>query len=106
MPTCQYKVGFLSLKECENPVTGVCSQCNRLVCAAHTRMGDGLSTCLECYAQNPREPEETDEEAQIARERHAVQNSYTYGTRDYMAFYNKQQPGNREPLRRSNFQDS
>jgi len=78
---CQYKVGFLSLKHCENQAQNQCFMCNKQVCALHSRDLEGTKVCLECFAErsktNP--ANEADEEA--------IRRGRIYRDRGYRTYY-------------------
>lgn len=63
--SCQYKVGFLSLKRCELPGAAQCFMCNKQVCETHSRALEGTKVCLECFAEKSKATpvNEADEEA-------------------------------------------
>ena len=117
MATCQYKVGFLSLGGCENPVAIFCSSCNRGVCMEHSRMFEGSATCVDCYVQNVPEDEASKQGLGTEYNRRSVykESGYDpYSDDDYGSFDNAagvasdydEELDPKKRLKKDNFQDS
>ena len=51
MSRCTIKRGFLTLRECGEPATGVCRTCGRPACAAHLVHDLTGALCAECSAE-------------------------------------------------------
>jgi hypothetical protein len=52
MANCQYKIGFLTLRDCGNISTANCSSCNRPICDDHKHQANENILCVECYMKN------------------------------------------------------
>ena len=48
MSSCAVKRGIITLRDCHNPVTGTCGQCNRSICTEHMASGTVGTMCIEC----------------------------------------------------------
>jgi hypothetical protein len=57
MTRCQCRSGFFSLRDCDEPVSSVCSQCGRAVCARHLSPASGYTTCLDCHGRQAHPPD-------------------------------------------------
>jgi hypothetical protein len=52
MSSCAVKRGIITLRDCNNPVTGTCGQCSRPICTEHTATTPTGTLCVECHARN------------------------------------------------------
>lgn len=95
--TCKHKAGFLSLRDCGNPVNALCQTCNRPVCAKHYRIEEDSILCLECIASRTTADGAAQHNVQQEYERRQTyrDSGYTpyyyghserYGQDDYKAF--------------------
>ncbi|MFC1849820.1 hypothetical protein ACFL27_06390 [candidate division CSSED10-310 bacterium] len=118
MARCRHKIGFLSLRDCGNPVVGLCSQCNRPVCDKHQKAIEQGPVCFECYAQDMSEDEITGDMARLHHRRHYYHStgyypyyyghSRRYGDDDYRYFDSdvESELGHDEDIDPEDFQDS
>lgn len=126
MGTCQYKIGYLSLKGCGAQAVAECGFCNQPVCPRHMRSVGTQMACLSCYIERGPAQSHQDEEAkkrktaearpedeEMERER-ARQGAYTrygYGPHYYSSFSNRSRDSTdtssvATPIVPADFQDS
>lgn len=86
MGTCMARRGFLTLSDCGNPATTMCSTCSRPMCATHLAPSSGFTQCLDCAATNPREEQTEGEEQYDDEWAHRYHNDY-YSSTSYRPFY-------------------
>jgi len=82
MARCRHKIGLLSLRDCGNPVVGLCVDCNRPVCDKHMKDTDRGTVCLECFTQNLEDQEMSGEAARVYHRR-----TYYHSTGYYPYYY-------------------
>ena len=62
---CDLIIGYLLPRQCEEKGINGCTNCGRLVCELHTRMGDRGLLCRDCYEVG--QPREADQPEPLAR---------------------------------------
>jgi hypothetical protein len=65
MAKCQYKIGFLTLRDCSNNSIDNCTSCNRPVCDEHKRLLNEKTLCIECFIKQS--PEASNESEKYKR---------------------------------------
>jgi hypothetical protein len=50
MGPCLIRTGFLTLRDCGNSASTLCTTCSRPACATHLSASSGFTLCLECAA--------------------------------------------------------
>ncbi|KJR40436.1 hypothetical protein MCHI_003658 [Candidatus Magnetoovum chiemensis] len=57
MAKCKHKIGFLSLRDCRNPVNALCGLCNKPVCSKHYKVHNDNIVCFDCLVSQSSEDE-------------------------------------------------
>lgn len=85
---CQETAGFLFAHRCKLPATAVCSTCGKAICVQHTRIVNGLTSCIGCGraggATDPDDP--YDYSSTVYTDYHAYDNYDRYSRADREAF--------------------
>lgn len=102
---CAATKGFLTIGDCGNPTSSVCSHCGRPMCAAHLSPASGFSTCYDCAATQPAQQQQGTEDNQYDETwAHGYRSSYynnsgyrpsqtTYNTDDRSSFTDRHNDG-------------
>ena len=74
---CQAKVGFFTLRDCNEPAARQCTKCHRKVCETHLKPLAGTQQCKECYARARELDHDDDDWVYGYRDRYYDRHSYS-----------------------------
>lgn len=71
---CQWQMGLLMMRPCDQPAVGSCGLCGRALCSAHAVPGPSGPACPQCAASH--EGYDETEDTELAESRNAYYRPY------------------------------